>query len=267
MNRLIKLEWIKNKSNATFWILLGVYLAAAYVVLSAGTILMNATVEFTSNEEMAQIPQITIYDFPGIWHNLSYVGSFVRILLAMVLIINISNEISFRTLRQNVIDGLSHEHFLVSKLIWVLALSVVATLAFIGLTLYFGFQYSPQTSADVILNKLDFIAAYFLELVGYLCFALFISLWLKKSALAIMFVLAYSILFEPFFGWVVLDKEGLLINLLPINALDNLIQAPISLMDPDSVQKAVSATDVSIALGWTITFIFLSYVLLKKRDL
>ncbi|MCV9386306.1 hypothetical protein [Reichenbachiella ulvae] len=266
MNRLIKLEWIKNKSNLTFWILLLVYLGAVFVILSSGKILMNATYEFTSNQEIQEIPQITIYDFPGIWHNLSYIGSFVRILLAIVMVVNISNEISFRTIRQNIIDGLSKEHFLASKLIWAFALSSVATLAFIGITLYFGFQYSPSKTSEVILSNLDFIGAYFIEVFGYLCFAMMVTFWIKKSGLSIMFILAYSILFENFIGWVFLDSEGFLIKLLPINALDNLIRIPMNFLDPESVQKTVEITEPSIALGWTAGFIFLSYLLLKNRD-
>lgn len=266
MNRLIKLEWIKNKSNMTFWILLAVYVGAVYVVLSSGTILMNMTYEFTSNQEIQSVPQITIYDFPGIWHNLSYIGSFVRILLAIVLVVNISNEISFRTIRQNIIDGLSKEHFLTSKIIWIFGLSTVATLDFIGVTLFFGFKYSPSTDQGVIFSHLDFIGAYFLEIFGYLCFAMLVTFWIKKSGLSIMFILAYSILFENFFGWIFLDSEGFLIKLLPINALDNLIRIPFNILEPESVQKTVEITELSIALGWTAGFIFLSYLLLKNRD-
>ncbi|UXP31264.1 ABC transporter permease [Reichenbachiella agarivorans] len=267
MNSLIKLEWIKNKANPTFWILMAVYIAATYVILSTGTILMNATYEFTSNQETQDFPQITIYDFPGIWHNMSYIGSFVRILLAIIVIVNISNEISYRTLRQNIIDGLSVESFLKSKLIFIVLLATVATITLFVISMYFGLTYSITQEVDTMFSNLDFIGAYFIEIFGYLCFALFITLWIKKSGMSIMFVLAYSILFEPFFGWVILGSDGWLINLLPINALDNLIQSPINLMDPDAVQETVEMGELGIALAWIIGFIGLAYFMLTKRDL
>ncbi|PIB35800.1 hypothetical protein BFP72_10545 [Reichenbachiella sp. 5M10] len=267
MHKLLKIEWIKNKSNTTFWVLLLVYIAATYVILSAGTILMNASYEFTSNQDIQDFPQITIYDFPGIWHNMTYIGSIIRILLAIILIVNLTNEISYRTLRQNIIDGLSKEAFLLSKLYLITALAIVATLALTACSFYFGMTYSVTTSSENIFSHMDFLGAYFMEIFGYLCFALFVSLWIKRAGLVIVFVLAYSIIFEPFCGWVFLDSDGWLINALPINALDNLIQSPINLMDPTAVQTTVGMSELLFALAWIISFIGFSYFLLKKRDL
>ncbi|SHJ58752.1 hypothetical protein SAMN04488028_101590 [Reichenbachiella agariperforans] len=265
MLNLIKLEWIKNKSNMTFWILLLIYIGATYVILSTGSILMNASYEFTSNQEIQDFPQITIYEFPGIWHNMSYIGSFVRLLLAVIIIFNISNEVTFRTLRQNIIDGLSPARFLVSKLILITALATIATIALFLISLYFGFQYS-ENQTELIFSKLSFVGAYFIEIFGYLCFAMAASFWIKKSVMSVMFVLAYSIIFEPFFGWVFLDGEGLLIQLLPINALDNLIQSPINLLNPEEVQTYISMTELNYAVAWILAFIGISYLLLTKRD-
>ncbi|MGL1889756.1 MAG: ABC transporter permease [Reichenbachiella sp.] len=269
MIKLLSLEFLKNKSNISFWIFLAIYLVAVYVVCSAGTVLMNATMELTASGDLGEappIPQFTIYEFPNIWHNLSYAASFTKIILAIIIIVNITNEISQRTLRQNIIDGLSKGEFLVSKILFSVVLMIIATIGFVAISLYLGFQYSGTTETDAILSNMGFIGGYMVEILGYMGFAVFMSIALRKAGMAIVIVFAYSMLFEPFFGWMLLDSEGLLINLLPINSLDNIITLPFSLTNPDGVQTAVQLPELAIALGWTIAFYAMSYTLLLKRD-
>lgn len=267
MYKILAIEWIKNKSNLSFWIILAVYALAVYIICSSGTILMSATMEFTTSGDNAQgFPELNMYEFPDIWHNLSYIGSFVRIMLALIIIINITSEISQRTLRQNIIDGLSQMEFLASKMIFTLFLALFSTLLLFVIGLYFGNQYSSEWNYEIITSRLGFVGGYFLEIFGYLCFAVLVSLWLKKSGIVIVIVAAYSIFFEPFLGWIFLDSEGFLIKLLPINSLDNIITSPINVFDPESVQTQLDPTTLGIAFGWIVAFIGLSYLLLVKRD-
>jgi len=267
MYKILALEWIKNKSNLSFWIFLVVYGATVYIVCSSGAVLLNATLEMTSNGDVQAPPELNMYEFPNIWHNISYIATFMRIILALIVIINITNEINQRTLRQNIIDGLSPFNFLASKFSLVFILTCISTLLVLGLGLYFGNQYSSLWNYDVITSKMDFIVGYFFEILTYLCFALLMSFLLKKPGMAIVIMVVYSLFIGPLLGWWVLDKEGIMINLLPVNSLNNILLSPANaFINPEAVQTQVDPFSLGIAGAWIATFLGLSYLLLTKRD-
>lgn len=268
MIRLFQIEWIKNKSNPTFWILLGLYAVGVYMVCSLGTVLMNATINTYSNDGSIQAPPIiNIYDLPGLWHNMTYIASFLRIFLGIIVIISVSNELAYRTLRQNIIDGLSHIEFLATKLIYILILSVAATSTVFIVSYSFGLRYAESVDPSIFWTKIDFIAAFFVQTFSFMTFSLFIGLLLRSNGLAIVFAIAYSFFLETILKWIFLDSEGMIAKLLPIQAMDNLITAPFNMFNPESVQSSVSTEILIISLAWSIIFTGLSFYVLKKRDL
>ncbi|MFY0625993.1 MAG: hypothetical protein JXR07_06855 [Reichenbachiella sp.] len=268
MIRLFQIEWIKNKSNPTFWILIALYVLGVYMVCSLGTVLMNATINITSNSpEPIAAPIINIYDFPDIWHNLTYIASYLRIFLGIIVIISISNELAYRTMRQNIIDGLSHLEFLSTKLIYLIVLGVLATTMVFFVSYSFGLRYAEFMEPDMLWSKIEFVGAFFIQAVSFMSLALFIGLMFRSNGLAIVFTIAYSLFIETIFKWIFLDSEGPLAKLLPIQSMDNLIQAPFNMFDPESAQTNVDPMAMGIALGWFIVFSIGSYFLLKNKDL
>ena len=117
MTRLFEIEWLKLKNYRVFWILIIMYFTGLIIVLSSGMFLMqffkNQGAEFSGIDPTI----IPLYDFPDVWQNMTYVATFFKIILAFIVIISVTNEISYRTMRQNVIDGMSKWEFLKSKFI------------------------------------------------------------------------------------------------------------------------------------------------------
>ena len=117
------------------------------------------------------------------------------------------------------------------------------------------------------------------KLVGFFSLCLFLGMLLKRSAFALAFLFVEYIL-EWIVFWGVLDATDAdtawkVKGFLPLESMWKLIDQPIQRivmsMNPDKDELiydyAVHWYEIAIVLGWTAIFIFLSYRLLKKRDL
>jgi hypothetical protein len=123
MIRLFEIEWLKLKNYKIFWILFGLYFLGLLVVCSGGMFLLEY-IKRTGGDFKGIDPTILpLYDFPDVWQNTIYVATFFKLFLAFIVIISICNDINYRTLRQNIIDGLSKKEFLISKFTLIFSLS------------------------------------------------------------------------------------------------------------------------------------------------
>jgi ABC-2 type transport system permease protein len=261
MIRLFQIEWIKAKSNMAFWALLFLYMIGVYVLCSIGTGIMNMSGNV--NGAAMDLSAINMYNFPQAWHNLTYISSYLKIFLGIAMIVSISNELQQKTLRQNIIDGLSKIEFVITKIIFALMLSLMATLLIFAIGCYFGMTYADQFNVDFLVERLDFVGAFFLQTFAFLLFSLFIGILIRSTGLTI----AYSFLIETFAIWIFFDSDGVLAALLPMNALDNLIQFPVSLNPEAQIKNFVGMTDVLICSVWLVVYSSISYLVLCKKDL
>lgn len=274
MTRLLQIEWLKLKYNRAFWILTGMYVAGVVIICSSVMFLMQWLKSEGANFEGIDPTIIPFYDFPDVWHNITYLATFLKIFLAFIVIISISNEASFRTMRQNIIDGLSKRDFLISKLllIGIMSLGTMLLLFLIGLGT--GAAYSHIWGIKYIFTDVQFILAYGFEVFVFLTFALVIALFVRKSGLVIVGLMMYALIFEPILDknleyntWHVLDSFRWIRHYLPIRAINNLIHIPYLKYGFQEIQDYVSFREVVIVLGWLCTNIGLGYWILKKRDL
>jgi len=192
----------------------------------------------------------------------------------------IGNEYSNKTLKQNLIDGLSKKEFILSKFYTIVFFSLCATIL-IGLaTFLIGLYYSSYTEASIIFREVEFLLAYFIKLVGFFSLCLFLGMLLKRSAFALGFLFILYILEWITFGLISWQTDSLDIafnikRFFPLESMWNLINQPIQRIVMTKFPEktdimydyAVHWYEIAIVLGWTAIFIFLSYRLLKKRDL
>ena len=168
MIRLLRIEIIKNWTYLTFWIIVFLY----FFLL--GSLLFNLrdlidTLNFTiSSEGEIDTSLFPILKFPDIWHNITYLGGYLKLLLGILMVISITNEFSFNTLRQNILQGMTPAEFVLSKLITIVNLAIPSTLFLFGI----GLLIADYNSGDFIsiFNGIDFVGAYFLSIIFYLNF-------------------------------------------------------------------------------------------------
>jgi ABC-2 type transport system permease protein len=273
MIRLFEIEWLKLKNYKVFWILIIMYFAGLVIVLSSGMFLMqylkNQGAEFNGIDPTI----LPLYDFPDVWQNMTYVATFFKIILAFIVIISVTNEISYRTMRQNVIEGMSKWEFLQSKFALIISLSGAATIFIFIEGMVTGLIYSTVTYPEMIFSELEFLLGYFLEVMTFLCFAMLLALLLKKAGFAIVLIFMYTLIFEPFLTlnmehnpWIK-DHVSWLAPFLPIRALNNLIHVPFQRYVFMEIQDYIALKDVLIVLGWLTLFLLGIFKLLDKRDI
>lgn len=205
-----------------------------------------------------------ILQFPDVWQNLTYIAGYFKIILALIVITSVSNELTNGTARQNIIDGFSRKEWLFSKIGLAKLLALCSTLLVIIVGLALGFTQGVHVEISDVLSRLDFILAYFIELIVYFIYALFLVLLLKRSGLSIILLLAYDIILEPILSWSVPDPIS---DFLPMSTIDNLNTFPFTKYVGNETLEAVSMEQLVWAIAYGIVFAAFSYLILKKRDL
>jgi len=274
MIRALKLEWLKIKNYRVFWILMVMYIVALLLVASAGGLfllwLKKQGTEFAGFDPT----MLPIFDFPDIWQNITYLGSYFKIFLAFIVIISVNNDLTYNTLRQNIIDGFSKREYLLSKLLMIFVLAAIST-AFLFLAgLINGSIYSHVLGPEVIFSKLEFLFAYFYEIVVYCTLALLLALIIKKAGFVIVALFLYTIMFEPIAVAIIENapyfKDGVwpvIAQYFPIKSLNNLIKVPYGRYLFMEIEDIVSLKALAIVSGWFLVYLSSIMFILKKRDL
>ena len=272
MLRLLRIEWIKAKNSKSFRVLVTIWLIA-FLSLPFGVKFLLDYLESTgfAGIEMLDIKpsDFPIFDFNDLWQNLAYLYKIITILLCFVIIVNVSSEFSNKTIRQNVIDGLSKREFILGKLLFIFTAATLATVLLTTIGFIAGFSLSPVTDARNIFMHFNFIGAYFLHLIYHLVFCMFLAILIKKSGLIIAFLIFYTYILESIATPIIMYsfKMPLLADFLPLNVSWNLIPRPIEKYALLPTQDFVGLADVSIALLYIGIFTTASYLLITKRDL
>jgi ABC-type transport system involved in multi-copper enzyme maturation permease subunit len=274
MLRLIQLELQKLWLNRVSKVLIIISFILPFTVLVLSSIKIPFFGLFT-----LELGELGIFNFPIIWHITTFFASYFKFFFAIVVVSMIGNEYSNKTLKQNLIDGLSKKEFILSKFYTIVFFSLCATFL-IGIASFFiGLYYSSYTEASIIFREVEFLLAYFVKLLGFFSLCLFFGMLLKRSAFALGFLVMtwflegiIYLLMEWQIGGDLPDK---IYNFFPIQSMYKLIDQPIQRIAmtkfPEKTDMAydyaVHWYELAIVLGWTALFIFLSYRLLKKRDL
>jgi ABC-type transport system involved in multi-copper enzyme maturation permease subunit len=274
MLRLLQLELQKLLLNRTSKVLIFISFVLPFTVLILSSIKINFFGFFT-----LELGELGIYNFPIIWHITTFFASQFKFFFAIVVVSMIGNEYSNKTIKQNLIDGLSKKEFILSKFYTIVFFSLVATILLFLISLLIGLYYSSYTEINIIFRETEYLLGYFLKLVGFFSFCLFLGMLAKRSAFALAFLFVDYILEWIIFGLITwkgsYELAEKIQNFFPLKSMYNLIKQPVQRIVmskfPDKTEIAYDYAlhwyELVIVLGWTAIFVFLSYRLLKKRDL
>lgn len=279
MLRLLKIEWNKiyyYKTARVFTILYFIMLALVGLIL--------AFLKFNIGGIRLDLAKLGMFNFPVVWQNVTFIVAIGKLFIAIIIITNVTNEYSNGTLKQNLIDGMSKKEFISSKVITNFTFALLSTIFVFLTALTLGFAFSGNE--DSIFQGLEFIGTYFLKLFLFFSICLFMAILLRKSAFAflgiiILWMAEGGITLIEFFikawqagGFQNIDPYGFYIsNYLPLNVSSKLIDFPKINLEGfvmgGSIFKytTVDWTFVVAALIYITIFLFLSFRLLKKRDL
>lgn len=277
MVRLLEIEFIKLWNNRASKVLIISY----FVLLTS--IALVAAIKFDIGPINFHLADQGIFNFPYIWHFNTYIAALFKLFLAIVIVSMMSNEYSNKTIKQNLIDGLSKKEFILSKFLTVISFALISTIFVFTVSLILGLIYSDFNELPIIFSDLEFLFAFFLKLVGFFSFCLFLGILVKRSAFALGFLILWAIVEQILFGilgwkFVSWETANAIKGFFPLQSMSNLIKEPFSRLQ--AVQSIVNEIgekvildyqvhwyEIAIVLCWTAIFVYLSYVLLKKRDL
>ena len=278
MLRLLTIELHKLKYNKSAKVISIVY----FILITF--IALISSIEFNFGDINFRIADQGIFNFPYIWHFNSYIAAILKLFLAIVIVSMTANEYSNKTLKQNLIDGLSKKEFILSKFLTVVLFSLVSTLFVFGVSLVLGLIFSDYNELGIIFSDIEYLFAYFIKLIGFFSFCLFLGILVKRSAFALGFLLIWSIaegIIYSVFKWKIFKDTDIaesIIQFFPLAAMSNLIKEPFSRLGVvqsaanqlgEAFEKdySVQPLTILIVLAWTFLFVYGSYYILKRRDL
>lgn len=271
MIKLLNIEMMKIRSYKAFWAMVILY-AVTVVFIFFGFPSLVDYISLQSNSTEVKLLKNFVYNFPDVWQNLSWVASlrfFIKIFLGFIVIILITNEFTNGTVRSNIINGLSRTDFLKGKVYLIILFSLVATLLILVSGLALGLLFSSNVSFVAMTRKLGYLGGYFVEIFTYLSLALLIGMLVKRTGFSIAVLFVY-----PIIEIIVQQRvPESIAPYLPVNAMNRILQTPntslIQYTSPDSeirLQTHIGTADVLVSLAYAAVFIFLTYLLIRKRD-
>lgn len=278
MLRLLNIEYHKLRFSKSSRVLITTY----FILITF--IALIASIEFNFGNVNFRLADQGIFNFPYIWHFNSYIAATLKLFLAIVIVSMMSNEYSNRTIKQNLIDGLSKKEFVLSKFLTVLSFAFLSTVFLFIVSLILGLSFSDYTEVSIIFRDMEYLLAYFVKLTGFFAFCMFLGILVKRSAFALGFLFIWWILesivrglmeYKLFKGTNIAENIA---QFFPLESMALLVREPFSRLN--AVQSAANqlgseiTKDYSIhwyqlliVVVWIVIFVYLSFLLLKKRDL
>ncbi len=269
MSSLIKTEWLKIKKYPAFWWMLGIvalsYPAMNYVIYE------NGYKDQLASKKMGPILQMlpNPFTFPDAWQTVAFISSLFVFLPAIVVIMFITNEYTFKTHRQNIIDGWSRNQFMMSKMIDVAIISVIVTILYTITAFVIGSINSGNAHGN-FWEGTKYIGLFFLQLFSQLSIALFLALMVRKAFMALGIFLFYYFPLEPILVHLAKDWARGMGEYLPLEISDRLIPYPRWFVREESEWKDMLVQS-NMHILYTVLLLVVTWGICfwvnKKRDL
>lgn len=260
MKTLAQIEFLKLWKLSTFRVMMLVYaLALPLIIIGLG----NLPIPLPFMPDLEEVSS-----FPNIWAYGAYGASWMNLLVSIIIVVITSNEIKYKTLKQNVIDGLSKKQVIVSKFYLIFILSTIITLYTFLTCVVFGFIYSDSYA---IFEGIYPLGIYFLQTIGYFSFAFFLTILLKAPALSIiLFICSFAL--ESLLGLLAIPSH--IYAYFPLNTLSSLTPFPLFREMIEQTRKHSNDfylvepyMRVIVGTIYITVLVTACYYILKRRDL
>lgn len=268
---LLKLEWLKLKNIRIFRTIV-----ILYIVALPGLLL---TVK-TFNIEFDDMPPFLssfdlLFKFPTVWEWMAYIGNWLSFFfLGFLGVIMVTNEYSYKTLRQNIITGLSRKEYFFSKVNFIIAASLAVTLYYVLWCLIFGFTHTDTIYITTLQKNTSYIIRFFIMNMGYMSFGFLLGLLIKRTGIALLIYVTYIMVIESILRGIHLYFfQNPSMHYFPMNALEDLAPFPIMEQANQFTEEngfgLMLEPNMAIILSvmYISLYLFASYQVLKRSDL
>ncbi len=259
MLKLLKIEWMKLKHYRTFWVLSLLYVVSIFGINYIVLYIQHRIYEAKQAKGMAEmILGSPPYSFPYTWQATSYVSSFLLLIPGLLMIISMTNEYSYKTHRQNIIDGWSRRQFISVKIMMALLMALASTILVFLTAIIFGLI---DGSSSFTFDHVHYVWYYFLQAFSYICVGLLIAVLVKRGGLSIGIFFLYTLIIEEMLVKVLNRYANYAGRYLPLETTDLLVPFP----NIERMSRQITGTPNYTAL-FILALVYLSaYLLIISR--
>ena len=259
MLRLLRIELLKLIPYRTFKILFLIYLLLMVLWLVGGKGIAN-TLGLTPEQ---------VLGYPNIWNYYTLYACYFNIILTILIIFITGNEYTYRTLRQNIIDGLQRTETVQAKVLLIITLSIISTIVLTISGVIGGLIYSADADKGRMLEHGGFIFGYFIQSLGMRSMGLFFGTLFKRTGLAVIIFLIFLFPVDVILRAGILpDGSG---DYMPVATYFlKIVPFPLDhVMSHGEEPTASAPTMLSLGVGFAYAVLFagISWMITKKRDL
>jgi ABC-2 type transport system permease protein len=182
----------------------------------------------------------------------------------------ITNEYTYKTNRQNIIDGWSRNQFLLSKFIDVLLITLMMSLLYFIIAIVIGIIASKQPITNMW-GQVRYVWLFALQTFSQLSIAFLIGFLVRKSFIALSIFVFYYIIVENMVVNIAKVKANDIGRFMPLEISDRLIPVPAFLGRLDEKAYQASLDQINTQIFYTFLVIAAvwgaCYYFNKKRDL
>jgi ABC-2 type transport system permease protein len=260
MKQLLSLEYIKlKKFHALKFILIGYMIAVPSWMFFMNFFFKqapNLKVFFTQDDPMS---------FPHLWSFITFSASFFNVLLAVIVVTITTNDFQYKTMRQNIIDGLSKRDVILGKFIMVFVLSAIATTYTFLSGMVIG---ALNSSAADWYQNVHLVPLYAMQTLGYFSFAFLFAIIVKRPAIAIVTFIVYFPV-ETIIGQII-SRD--VYQFFPLKVFADLTPIPFfKAILASSKEKDIFVLDDQVRIILSVVYVILfflgTYWILKRKDL
>ena len=264
----LTLEWLKWRHHKSFQFLVAVYL----VLLPASVLVVEHWSALPSPLDVAEAVLI----FPNVWQYLGFIANWLACFsLGIFAVLSITTEFHQRTIRQNIIMGLSRKEFYGAKLLFMLAIASFGTLYYGAWALVIGYRHTEIPLMGKILEQSHYLGLVHLATVGYMSLGTLAGLLVRRTGLAVVLYLSYVSVIEIWVRWglhfpLIANKS---IHFYPVKAFSDLAPFPVIELAAEFEKRynfgltLDTAEAIMASLAYVSIFNILIYNVLKNKDL
>jgi len=230
MKRIFEIELIKLRNSRSAKVVFIIYASITII----GLLIFGSFWSAAQNETGNALDGFPPFTFPMVWFTGALISTYLIILPAILAILHAGNEFTYKIHRQHIIDGLSKDEYIISKLFSIFIISLACTIYTIFLCSIVGLLNNSNSVSQEEINKgLDIIFGnthpilwmfgYFIYSFSILSFASLITFIFRKTGRSIFVFISYFLIVEWILRWLLVVKLELetLAEYLPIWSVSN----------------------------------------------
>jgi len=263
MGRLLSIEWMKLKNYRAFWILLCLYIAT---IFGANYIVFRIQQTIYAQKQAKGIAALVLgnppYSFSSVWQATAHVSSYLLFIPGLIMIISITNEYSYKTHRQNIIDGLTRQQFIVVKILMAAILSLISTCMVVLTAAGFGLADGTNPFS---FEGFHYIGYFFLQAMSYIMVAVLMAILFKRGGLAIGVFFAYSMILEQILVLLMNKYMNYAGRYLPLETTDILTPFP----RIDKIINTLTSNTPDYTMFFIIALVYLAaylFIVIRKFE-